>query len=182
MLRFQNGEESCFKELVDHNSQRVYAVVYRLMGSVEDSEDIAQEVFLRVYRAKNNFKPTAKFTTWLFTICRNTCLKRLQKGKLNTVSLSEQTPGEHPDESPREIKDSRTPSPLEAALAQERAIAIKQAINRLPESQRTALILARFEQQSYEEIATVMSLSSKAVKSLLHRARVNLKESLQEYL
>jgi len=180
MLRFQAGEEACFEELVERHKQRVFRTAYRFLGVRQDAEDIAQEVFLRVYRARDTYEPRARFTTWLYAICRNTCFKRLRKQSGSPVSLSDEVELED-GSAPRQLADARAPSPLESALRDERAALVKQAIEALPTSQRMALVLCKYEGLSYAEIAEAIGRSEKAVKSLLHRARQNLKEMLAGY-
>lgn len=180
MLRFQAGVESCFEQLVERHKNRVFYLAYRFLGSYQEAEDVAQEVFIKIYHARNSYKPKAKFTTWLYIICKNTCLKELRKNKPNTVSLDD-TFKLAEDDVTQQIADPHTPSPLDSMLNDERAVVVKQAIDSLPDNQRIALILSRFDQLSYEESAKVMGCSMKAVKSLLHRAKINLKEKLADY-
>jgi RNA polymerase sigma-70 factor (ECF subfamily) len=177
MLEFQKGDESSFEKLVEKYQQSVFNFVYRFMGGREDAEDITQEIFIRVYSARESYKPKAKFTTWLYTICRNTCIKALNKKKIETLpilhenALSEEQAG-----------ISGMSSPEKAALQNERAQIVKKAIDALPGTQRMALILRTYEDLSYEEISQVMKCSEKAVKSLLYRAKDNLKEKLRPHL
>lgn len=181
MLRFQAGDESCFEELVERHKQRVFNTVYRFLGGSPDAEDIAQEIFIRIYRARKTYKASARFTTWLYAVCRNTCLKQLRKHPPATVALSDETGRPDTPVAPP-IADTRTPSPLEAALHSEQALVVKKAVDALPESQKMAVILHRYEHLSYREIAEAMGCSVQAVKARLHRARVNLKEKLAGYL
>lgn len=180
MLRFKNGEESCFEKLVELHKNRVFRLAYRFLGNYQDAQDAAQEIFIKVYRARAGYSPRAKFTTWLYAICKNTCLKKLLKKKLSTVSVSENI---ELDENTvtRQIADTHTPTPEESTLNNEKVLIIKQAIDSLPENQKMAVILYRYEQLSYDEISEIMGLSAKAVKSLLHRARGNLKGLLADY-
>jgi len=120
MLRFQAGEEACFEELVERHKQRVFRTAYRFLGMRQGAEDIAQEVFLRVYRARDTYEPRARFTTWLYAICRNTCFKRLRKQSGSPVSLSNEVELEE-GSAPHQLADARAPSPLESALRDERA-------------------------------------------------------------
>ncbi|MBI5204529.1 MAG: RNA polymerase sigma factor [Nitrospirae bacterium] len=180
MLRFQSGVESCFEQLVERHKNRVFNLAYRFLGSYQEAEDIAQEVFIKIYYAKNSYKPKAKFTTWLYIICKNTCLKELRKNKPNTVSMDDTFELSEDDVTPQ-IADPHTPSSLDSMLNTERALFVKQAIDSLPANQKMALILYRYDQLSYEESAKVMGCSVKAVKSLLHRAKINLKERLADY-
>ena len=181
MLRFKGGDEAAFIELVNAYKQRVFAFAFRFLGNAEDAEDAAQEVFVKIYNAKDKYAPQAKFSTWVFTITRNTCLNLLDKRKKKGlfVSLEERTV---PDEDGPglQVADTKDLPPAELLINKELAAAVKAALNALPENQRTAVLLCRYDDLSYEAIAEVMDCSVKAVKSLLHRAKVNLKEKLAE--
>lgn len=181
MLRFKNGEESCFEQLVERHKARVFNVVYRFLGSHQDAEDAAQEVFIKVYNAKNSYQPKAKFTTWLYTICKNTCFNELRKRKSVCVSIDDTIRLEE-DTVPLQIADSSALSPADSALNKEKAFIVKNAIDSLSVSQKMAVILCRYDRLSYEEIAQIMHCSVIAVKSLLHRAKVQLKDKLKYYI
>ncbi len=180
MLRVRSGDQAAFGVLADRHRQRVLNVVYRFMGSGADAEDIAQEVFVRVYRARESYVVRAKFTTWLYTICRNTCLK--EQARRRTRSSLEGSPMTGADHSAETVADTQAPSPLDSVLLDEQAAVAKRAIDALPDAQRMALILRKYESLTYEEIAGVMQCSARAVKSLLYRARVTLRNELAEYL
>ncbi|HQK94692.1 MAG TPA: sigma-70 family RNA polymerase sigma factor [Armatimonadota bacterium] len=180
MLRVRSGDHAAFGVLVDRHKQRVLNVVYRYLGPGADAEDIAQEVFIRVYGARRSYVASAKFTTWLYTICRNTCLK--EQARRKTRRALEGIPMGGTDHSAEVAADAQTLSPLEAVLLDEHAIVAKRAIDSLPEAQRMALILRKYEGSTYEEIAEAMHCSVRAVKSLLYRARVTLRRELAEYL
>jgi len=183
MLRFKNGEETCFVELVKLHKQRVFAFAFRFLGNTADAEDAAQEVFIKVYNAAGKYSVKAKFTTWLFTITRNTCLNFLDKQARRSkfVSLDEK-PGGQEDSPGLQVADARDLPPVELILKNEQAAAVKQALDSLPETQKTAVLLCRYDDLSYEAAAEVMNCSAKAVKSLLHRAKLGLKEKLENLL
>lgn len=178
MLAFKDGDDDRFVELVEALKQRVFAFAFRFLGNAADAEDAAQEVFIKVYNARDAYVPSARFTTWLFTITRNTCLNLLEKRKkTSSVSLDEMLPG--PDGPPaRQLADSKDVPPAELALDKELASAVKEAVDSLPENQRTAVLLCRYSGLSYDAAAEVMGCSVKAVKSVLHRAKTGLKEKL----
>lgn len=180
MLQFQDGEESCFEQLVERHKNRVFNLAYRFLGNYEEAEDLAQEIFIKVYHAKNTYRPKAKFTTWLYAICKNTCLKKLRKKRPKIVSLHDQIELQEGTVT-HQIADSHIPSPSVLTLNNEQTLVVKEAIDSLPVNQKMAVILYRYDQLSYAEIAKVIGCSIKAVKSLLHRAKINLKEKLAEY-
>lgn len=183
MLAFQAGDESAFEKLVQRNQSNVHAVIYRFLGDQSDVEDLSQEVFLRVYRTAHRYVPTAKFTTWLYRIAANLSLNAIRsRSKVKIAQL------EIPDDSSaaggfyREVEDTAGDRPSDDMDAAELHEQILMAVHRLPENQRIAIILNKFEQMSYDDIAEVLGVSMMAVKSLLSRARSNLRQSLQRFM
>ena len=172
MLRFQKGDEPAFEELVKKHTRGVLNLVYRYMNDASRAEDVAQDIFVKVYKARMKYEPKAKFSTWLYRVAVNHCLNEIRARKSQPAlaspnnDLLEQPAGEDPD-----ARISR------AELQQ----AVKEAINSLPENQRMAVILARYEDMSYDEIAETMGMSLEAVKSVLFRAKENLKQALSRY-
>lgn len=183
MLRFKDGDEASFIELVNLYKQRVFAFAFRFLGNAEDAEDAAQEVFIKIYNAKDKYAPKAKFSTWVFTIARNTCLNMLEKrGRKGLfVSLDEKT-GPDEDSPGLQVADRADLQPPELLARRELAAAVKAALDSLPENQKTAVLLCRYEDLSYDAIAEVMDCSVKAVKSLLHRAKAGLADKLSGLL
>jgi len=181
MFRFQNGEEHCFEELVERHKQRVFNIAYRYAANVHDAEEIAQQVFINIYNAKQKYKPTAQFTTWLYQICKNTCLKSFRKKKLKIISIHSNTDFERYVLSHQAL-NSKAINPRDITLNNELNMIIKEAVRSLPDKQRIVLVLRIDEDLSYENISEVTGFSIKAVKSLLHRARIGLKDKLKDYL
>ena len=156
----------------------VVGTVAKMLGSPTEAEDIAQQVFLRLWKSAPRYQPSAKFTTYLFTITRNLVFnetRRRQRRKEH--SLDEQE-----NEWNQQISESTEAGPDEHLLQSELRAAVDRAIEALPEKQRLAVVLRRYEQMPYEEIAQVLELSVSAVKSQLFRARTALRESLQQFL
>lgn len=181
LLRFKSGDESAFEVLVDKFKTPVFNYVWRQIGNANEAEDIAQNVFVQVYKSAHRYEPKAKFTTWLFTIARNLCLnefRRLQRHPLNSYDAAES------DESSEhfQIEDPTVRSPSSHVSENELQEKIQAAIQSLPESQKTALILCRYEGLSYLEIAKILKTTESATKSLIHRARESLKTKLSDYL
>jgi RNA polymerase sigma-70 factor (ECF subfamily) len=183
MLRVRADEPGAFEEMVNNYQHRLVAVMHHLVGNAEEAEDLAQEVFLRIYRARHKYRPKAKFSTWLFTIANNLALNALrsrQRKPVVPLAVSESGPlGPRPAE--QLVKD-RAAQPAHKLQQKELAAIIQEAIQGLNERQRMAVVLNKFEDMNYAEIAEVMELSTKAVKSLLSRARMNLRVALQAYV
>jgi RNA polymerase sigma-70 factor (ECF subfamily) len=183
MLRVRDDDDAAFAELVERFQQRLVAVMHHLVGSIHEAEDLAQEVFLRVYRIRKKYRPKAKFSTWLFTIANNLALNALRDRK-RRPTLPLEVRESHPSNpglgQPAAPDLGETPS---AGLRhKELTEVIRHALDGLNERQRVAIVLNKFEDMNYAEIAEVMGLSTKAVKSLLSRARTRLREALQGYI
>ena len=177
MLEFKDGNKASFEALMQTYFPRVLNFIYRFVGNRELAEDLTQEVFIKVYQNAANYKPQAKFQTWLYTIAKNISLNELRRHKGRMVSLDEtfETDG---NEVKYQFEDTKMANPKEELLLKERQEIIKAAIHSLPENQRMAVLLRRYDNFAYEEIAKTMNTSVKAVKSLLNRAKENLKEKL----
>ncbi|MFC1709894.1 RNA polymerase sigma factor [Candidatus Omnitrophota bacterium] len=180
MLHFQEGDESCFVQLVERYKERIFKFAYRFLGNYQDAEDVAQETFIKAYRAKDRYVPKSKLSTWLYVICKNTCLKRLRKKEPPKISIDENVESEE-NAVKRQIPDLGSPNAGISLLNKERADIIKEAVDALPTNQRMVVILYRYEQLSYKEISKITRLSTQAIKSLLHRAKENLKIRLAEF-
>ncbi len=181
MLAFQRGDEVAFQELVERNHSRVIGLVYRFIGDSADAEDLAQEVFLRIYRARASYKPTAKFSTWMFRIAANVSLNalRARSNRKDDVSI-EQLARSHDGPQTLPDPDSRAPDfNLNRTELQDK---VREAVGELPEKQQVAVVLNKYEGMSYADIADTLGCSTMAVKSLLARARENLKNQLLLYL
>lgn len=183
MLQFQqSGDQNAFASLVDRNQKKVYSIIYRFVLDRAEAEDLTQEVFLRVYRTAARYTPTAKFSTWLYRIAVNVSLNALRsRARTKTMSLALPQDSDNEDY-PRAVEDPRGDMPNQGLEDSELKGRIAEAIETLPENQRIAIVLNKFESLSYEEIAKILNLSMMAVKSLLSRARSNLKDSLDPYL
>lgn len=181
MMSFQDGDEAAFEELIRRNQHKVFSIIYRFVGDRAEAEDLSQEVFLRVYRTCGRYEPTAKFSTWLYRIATNISLNAIRnRGRFHAVSL--EIKQDDNDDFHREIADDDAPPPDAAMSDDELARVVMEAIEKLPDQQRTAIILNKYEGLSYEDVATILDCSVMAVKSLLSRARSNLKTRLLPYL
>jgi RNA polymerase sigma factor (sigma-70 family) len=178
MKLVSHGDTSAFETLVERHQSLVGGTVAHMLGSNSDVEDISQQVFIRVWKSARRYVPRAKFTTWLLKITRNLVFNELRRSKRHAHIPLQTDPGA--EEFP--LKDEKNPAPDASLLETELRQAIDDAIAQLPESQRMALILRRYEQLSYEEISEVLDLSVPAVKSVLFRARTELRARLSRYL
>lgn len=181
MLALKRGNLAAFDELVERNTPKIHGLVFRFLGSPEQVEDLTQEVFLRVYRTAKRYKPTAKFSTWLYRVAANLCFNVIRSRKKATVYQLDYTDGN--DETVhREIADDSAEAPWQSMTDLELQHVLRDALEQLPENQKLAIILNKYENKSYEDIAEVLDCSTMAVKSLLSRARGNLKDTLAKYL
>ena len=176
MLRVGNDDETAFRELVEATEDRVYGTIVKMLGGIEGAEDLAQKVYLRIWQARSRYRPTAKFSTWMFAITRRLVLNE-RRGRARRGAVFYEPA---PEETEREA--SGGVSPASEASAAELAWAIEAALAELPEEQRTAMILRRYEEMPYEEIAEVLGTTVPSVKSLLFRARETLRKKLSWWL
>jgi RNA polymerase sigma-70 factor (ECF subfamily) len=182
MLRVKRGDRAAFTELVEKYKQPVMNFVHRSLRDETEAEDVAQNVFLQVFKSRARYERTAKFSTWLFTIARNLCLNELRRRSRHPAESLEETHAEHEDQPARQYEDKKIQLPTENVLHGELAGKIETALAELPEIQRTAILLCRQDELSYEEIAKVLGCSLSATKSVIHRGRETLKEKLKPYL
>lgn len=178
MQRIAMGDHDAFATLIERHQDMVVGTVAKMLGNASEAEDISQQVFLRIWKSAKRYKPSAKFTTFLFTITRNLVFNEVRRRKRrNEVSSDEREENSH-----LEISDSDEYRPDREMERQELTKVVDKAIAALPEQQRLAVVLRRYEQMPYEDIAEVLGISLSAVKSQLFRARTTLRESLGSYL
>jgi len=182
MLRVKRGDRAAFAELVEKYKQPVTNFIYRTLRDEAESEDLAQNVFVQVWKSRSRYQRTAKFSTWLFTIARNLCLNELRRRSRHPAESLEETHLENDDVPVRQYEDKSQLAAHEKLLHGELAQKIEEALAELPENQRSAILLCRQDELSYEEIAKVLRTSLSATKSLIHRGRETLKEKLKPYL
>jgi RNA polymerase sigma-70 factor (ECF subfamily) len=182
MKRLAQGESSALRELIDRHKKVVLNIVYRFVGDRSAAEDISQEAFVRVYQARKRYKPTAKFSTWLYRIVSNLCLSTMRKEQLRKAYSLDSSLETQEGELRTDRSSDEADPPGSRLDREELARVVRAAVESLPDSQRMAVILSRYGGLGYEEISRSMSLSTMAVKSLLNRARNNLKQTLSGYL
>jgi RNA polymerase sigma-70 factor (ECF subfamily) len=167
------GDEKAFTQLIRKYQQVVFSTIYRYTGYYDCVEDLAQEIFVKVWRNADKFKGKSKFSTWLYRIVVNHCLNYNSKHKIDPVSLDELA------------KQGKVPDSLKVENDREKQQTIEQiqkAVSELPDRQRIALVLAHYEHKTHEEIAEIMNLSQSAVHSLIFRARCTLRKKLKQLL
>ena len=179
MARVKQGDEVAFRELIEAHQHRIIGTVAKMLGDTGDAEDIAQQVFIRVWKSAPRYEPTAKFTTWLFKITRNLVFNEFRRRKRHPAQSFDAVDR---DDRPLQAEDHTVKAPDTALLDDEMQSAIQRAIDELPETQRMAVILRRYDDIPYEEIGEILDLSVPAVKSVLFRARTELREKLKQYL
>lgn len=170
MQRVKKGDESAFEELVSRHYRSVYNLAYRFLYDEAESDDITQEVFLRVYRASNTYTPKAKFSTWLYTITKNLCFNELRKRRsVNILSIEDEMLPEMP---------SMADSPASKLEKKELRLRVIEAVRALPPNLRIAVLLQKYHGLSYEEIAEILGCTVNAVKLRVHRAKDFLAKSI----
>jgi RNA polymerase sigma-70 factor, ECF subfamily len=167
MRRVAAGDRGALAEIIDAHQERVWAVAYRFTQRREDADDISQEAFIRLWSAAGRWEPAARLSTWLYRVVTNLCLDHKRKRAHAPVTLTEETP------EPAAAEEA----PLEA---QETAARVQRAVAGLPERQRMAVILHRYEGMSYREISRVTGWGEAAIESLLSRAYANLRQQLAD--
>jgi RNA polymerase sigma-70 factor (ECF subfamily) len=175
MLRVKEGDGASFGVLLDKHRSSVVHFLFRMVQNHAVAEELAQEVFLRVYRSRCTYEPTAKFTTWLFRIAIHLALNSLRDGK--NERSQERLDDDSSDLPARQVSDQR-PSVEQSMVHQARLDEIRRAIRELPEKQRAAVLMHKYEEMEYSQIAQVLSCSESAVKSLLFRAYEALRAKL----
>ncbi|MGL4512223.1 MAG: RNA polymerase sigma factor [Lacipirellulaceae bacterium] len=185
MLRVRDDDADAFRQLVERHQDRLTSILAYQTGRPDLAEDLAQDVFLRVYRARKRYQPGSKFTTWLFTIAGNVglnALRTLARRKEVRLAPRVEDSGSQPIVGVAEPTAASAAMPTRQADSAELRDAVRAAVAGLGERQRLAVMLAKFEHLGYAEIGEVMGMTALAVKSLLARARENLRDALQPYL
>ncbi|MBX3415637.1 MAG: sigma-70 family RNA polymerase sigma factor [Pirellulales bacterium] len=184
MMAVRDGDARAFEELMLRYQNRLVTILEHLIGNRETAEDLTQEVFLRVYRARHTYVPGAKFSTWLYTIANNLAANaRRSRSRRKEVNLPTQGSGPQAANPLAELAQAASGlMPARQLDKAEMRDIVRLSLAVLSERQRMAVLLNKFENMSYADIATTMDMTPQAVKSLLMRARVNLKEVLEPYL
>ena len=182
MLRVKAGDDSAFDYLVQKYRRPIISFMYRMAHNPSTAEDLAQEVFLRVYRSRANYEPSAKFSTWLYRIATNLGVNYARDTRherpenITNLDEADEETGQTPD-----LAD-KVPNVEEEILRRERLAAIRQKVEALPDRQKTAVLMHKYQQMDYRQIAEVLKLSESATKSLLFRAYETLRTQLKEFV
>ncbi len=182
MLRVREGDRAAFASLVDKYKQPVLNLAWRMLHDLTEAEDLAQNVFVQVYKSSYRYEVSSKFSTWLFTIARNLCLNEIRRRSRHPAASLDAPQGDDESQPAQQFEDKKTRSAPDLLLHGELEQKIEEALADLPENQRTAILLCRQDELSYEDIARVLNCSLSATKSLIHRGRETLKQRLKAYL
>jgi RNA polymerase sigma-70 factor (ECF subfamily) len=178
MARIAEGDDEAFEILVNHHQTSVLNLIYRFVGDRTQAKDLSQEVFLRVWQGAKTYKPEAKFATWIYRITANLCFNELKSSRRKKW-FSFYRYDEDEGNTIEETLSDGSPTAEDLLLARERSREISDALQSLPDNQRMALVLKRYDDLSYQEIAKILNCSVSAVESLLVRAKRNLQEKLK---
>jgi RNA polymerase sigma-70 factor (ECF subfamily) len=186
MVQIALGDEAALRVLIEKHQGAVYGTIAKMLGDPVEAQDLAQQVFVRVYRAAGTYRATAQFKTWIFTIVRNLVFnehRRRSRATLISLSPTENEQSGHSGSGGgTDLPDTANKTPGENLLQAEMLRKVDEAILALPDQQRLAIVLRRYDEFSYEQIAEILKTSVPATKSLLFRARETLRVALQEYL
>src|SRR5687768_10977264 len=182
MLRVKKGDAQAFEELVDKYKQPILNFVYRTLRDSPDMEDIAQNVFIQVFKSADRYRVEAKFSTWLYTIARNLCLNEIRRRSRHPAESLDAAENPEDDFAGRQFEDRKNISAPDLLLRDELTHKVEEALGSLPENQRTAILLFKEKDMSYDEISKILECSLSATKSLIHRGRETLKQKLKPYL
>ena len=181
MDKFQAGHDAALNDLMERHATPLFHFLCRMVGNEEDANDLAQETFVRVFKSRDSFRLEQKFSTWLFTIAANLARNHF-RWRTRHPNLSLDAENAETEQTLGSTLPANSPTPKEAALTGERAVAVRAAVKNLPEDLREAIVLCEWEERSLAEAATILETTPKAVESRLYRARGILRERLKTWL
>ena len=181
MEKLQAGHDAALDDLMERHATPVFHFLCRMVGNEDDANDLAQETFVRVFKSAKSFRASEKFSTWLFTIAANLARNHLRwRARHPNVSLDAENP--ETEQSIGSTLPANSPAPNETALVEERASAVRRAVQKLPEDLREAIVLCEWQELSLAEAAAILETTPKAVESRLYRARGILRERLKSWI
>jgi RNA polymerase sigma-70 factor, ECF subfamily len=178
LLAFQRGDQAAFRLLYERNARAMIAFCHRFVRDAARAEELAQDVFVKLYRSAHRYQPSARFKTFLYRVATNHCLNQVRRAEFTARSSGAGAGDQPPD---LDALPSGGADPHDEAVARSLERAVVALLGSLPEKQRAAFVLCRFEGMSYEEIAETLETSVSAVKSLIHRATVSAAEALAPF-
>jgi RNA polymerase sigma-70 factor (ECF subfamily) len=181
MERLAAGHDTALNSLMERHATPVFHFLCRMVGNEDDANDLAQETFVRVFRARESFHSNEKFTTWLYTIAANLARNHF-RWRLRHPNVSLDAAGDAPEQSLGNVLPANDPPPNEQAVIVERAATVRTAVRQLPEDLREAIVLCEWEDRSLAEAAAILETTPKAIESRLYRARKILREQLKRWL
>ncbi|MBL9167958.1 MAG: sigma-70 family RNA polymerase sigma factor [Verrucomicrobiales bacterium] len=182
MVQVREGDREAFEALVTKYRQPVLNFVARTLRDEAEAEDIAQQTFVQVWKSAARYEASARFTTWLFTIARNLCLNEIRRRSRHPADSLDTSDRPGDDQPAPQYADPKAPSAPDHLSSVELADKVEEAIRDLPETQRTALLLCREDELSYEQMAQILGITLSATKSIIFRGRETLKQRLKPYL
>jgi RNA polymerase sigma-70 factor (ECF subfamily) len=181
MEKLQAGHDAALNDLMERHAALIFQFLWRMTGNEADANDLAQETFVRVFKSRDSYRGEHKFSTWLYAIAANLARNHFRwRSRHPNLSLEAESP--EAEQSLAATLPSNAPTPKEVALASERARAVREAVNRLPEELREVTVLCEWEERSVAEAAIILVTTPKAVESRLYRARQILRERLKIWL
>ena len=181
MERLMSGQDAALNELMERHATPLFHFLCRMAGNEDDANDLAQETFVRVFKSCKSYRPEQRFSSWLFTIAANLARNHHRwRARHPNLSLDAENP--MTEQTLGSTLPAGTPTPKEAAMAGERARAVREAVSNLPEDMREAIVLCEWEERGVAEAATILETTAKAVESRLYRARQILRERLKSWL
>jgi len=177
----RNSDESAFRELIKKHELNVYNTCIGMLGDEDNAKDISQDVFIEVFRSIHKFRGNSKLSTWLYRLAVNKSLNHIRDNKKHRIVKSIQRFFINDKNESLDLEDFGSKNAEQEIEQNQHSIALRQALNKLPENQKTAFVLKNYDDLSYKQIAEVMELSHSSIESLIHRARTNLQKHLEGY-
>jgi RNA polymerase sigma-70 factor (ECF subfamily) len=178
MMSFQNGDAGAFEQILDKYHRPIVNFIYKIVNNRGEAEELAQDVFLRIYRAKDRYEPRARFASWIYRIATNVSLKAASRARRLRIWSPSTEEESRVQETFRDYRPNAEAQMVEA----ERAEVIRRALRRLPPKERVAIVLRRYEGLSYKEIADAMSCTEAAVKTYIHRGKLHVRDWILNYM